>query len=176
MHIHRLKLGTGLAAGILLLGTGSAVPQVPGPFTLAQATAGHAAYLENCASCHSRTLQGGGEAPRLVGNAFISSWGQRGANEFYGVIKASMPLGNGNSLTPETYQQIVAFLFQANGATPGAVAFNGESQAKIASFAAAIVDSAKPFAVVGDTGEVIGEISPRAVINLLSGKDRGAGA
>ena len=135
MHIHPLKLGTGLAAGILLLGTGSAVPQVPGPFTLAQATAGHAAYLENCASCHNRTLQGGGEAPRLVGNAFISSWGQRGANELYGVIKASMPLGNGNSLTPETYQQIVAFLFQANGATPGAAAFTGESQAKISSFA-----------------------------------------
>ncbi len=50
------------------------------------------------------------------------------------------------------------------------------AKAKIASFAAAIVDSAKPFAVVGETGEVIGEISPRAVINLLSGKDRGAGA
>ena len=50
------------------------------------------------------------------------------------------------------------------------------AKAKIASFAAAIVDSAKPFAVIGDTGEVIGEISPRAVINLLSGKDRGAGA
>ena len=50
------------------------------------------------------------------------------------------------------------------------------AKAKIASFAAAIVDSAKPFAVVGDSGEVIGEISPKSVINLLSGKDRGAGA
>lgn len=135
MSFHPVKLGVGLVAGIVLFGIGSAVPQVPGPFTAAQATAGHAAYLENCASCHNRTLQGGGEAPRLVGNAFISSWGQRGANELYGVIKASMPLGNGNSLTPETYQQIVAFLFQANGATPGAAAFTGESQAKISSFA-----------------------------------------
>jgi len=135
MSFHPVKLGVGLVAAIVLFGIGSAVPQVPGPFTAAQATAGHAAYLENCASCHNRTLQGGGEAPRLVGNAFISSWGQRGANELYGVIKASMPLGNGNSLTPETYQQIVAFLFQANGATPGAAAFTGESQAKISSFA-----------------------------------------
>jgi glycine betaine/proline transport system ATP-binding protein len=49
------------------------------------------------------------------------------------------------------------------------------ARAKIASFAAAIVDSSKPFAVVGDDGEVIGEISPKSVINLLSGKDRGAG-
>jgi glycine betaine/proline transport system ATP-binding protein len=50
------------------------------------------------------------------------------------------------------------------------------AKAKVASFAAAIVDSSKPFAVVSDTGEVLGEITPRAVINLLSGKDRGAGA
>ncbi len=50
------------------------------------------------------------------------------------------------------------------------------AKAKIASFAAAIVDSPKPFAVVDDNGEVIGEISPKSVINLLSGKDRGAGA
>ena len=49
------------------------------------------------------------------------------------------------------------------------------ARAKIASFAAAIVDSSEPFAVVGDDGEVIGEISPKSVINLLSGKDRGAG-
>ena len=49
------------------------------------------------------------------------------------------------------------------------------AKAKIASFAAAIVDSSKPFAVIGDNGEVIGEISPKAVIDLLSGKDRGAG-
>jgi mono/diheme cytochrome c family protein len=47
--------------------------QVPGPFTSAQATAGHAAYLENCASCHNRTLQGGGEAPSLIGSALHRS-------------------------------------------------------------------------------------------------------
>lgn len=46
---------------------------------------------------------------------------------------------------------------------------------KITSFAAAIVDSPTPFAVTRSDGEVIGEIAPRAVIDLLSGKDRGAG-
>src|SRR5690348_6474295 len=104
MPSHPFKLGTGLAvaAAITVLGAGNAVPQAsgqaPGPFTAAQATAGHAAYLENCATCHNRTLQGGGEAPPLVGSPFINSWGRRGANELYGVIKASMPLGNANSL------------------------------------------------------------------------------
>ena len=41
---------------------------------------------------------------------------------------------------------------------------------KIASFAARIVDSKKPFAVTEDDGGIIGEISPQAVVDLLSGK------
>jgi glycine betaine/proline transport system ATP-binding protein len=51
-----------------------------------------------------------------------------------------------------------------------------EATARIASFAAAIVDSPKPFAVIGEKGDIIGEISPRAVIDLLSGKERSVSA
>lgn len=133
----RAKLGLSLAAtaAATLLGLGSAIPQVGGPFAAAQATAGHAAFVENCAACHGRSLQGSGEAPPLVGSAFLSSWGARGAEEFYAVIKASMPLGKGNSLPPETYQEIASFIFQANGATPGARPFTGAATDKIATFA-----------------------------------------
>ncbi|MGH6907419.1 MAG: quaternary amine ABC transporter ATP-binding protein [Aestuariivirga sp.] len=49
------------------------------------------------------------------------------------------------------------------------------ASAKIASFSADIIDSRLPFAVTGGDGEVIGEITSRAVIELLSGKDRGVG-
>src|SRR5882757_6503146 len=133
MPIQGLKRGAALAAVFTVLGVGSAVPQAAGPFTAAQVTAGHAAFMENCASCHNKTLQGGGEAPPLVGSAFINSWGKRGANELYGVIKASMPMGNANSLPPETYQQIVSFILAANGAAPGAAAFTGEAKDKIGS-------------------------------------------
>ena len=127
-----MSLGLAAAAATLL---GIGPTQASGPFTAAQAGAGHAAYLENCATCHNKTLQGGGEAPPLVGSAFVSSWGKRGTDELYGVIKASMPMGNANSLPPETYQQIVAFIFQANGAVPGAAPFSGEAKDKIGSFA-----------------------------------------
>jgi glycine betaine/proline transport system ATP-binding protein len=48
--------------------------------------------------------------------------------------------------------------------------------AKIASFAAAIVDQPRPFAVTDAQGSIIGEITPRAVIDLLSGRDRGTAA
>ena len=135
MQVKDLKLGAALVFGAIIAGSASAKAQTPGPFTAAQSGAGHDAFLENCASCHNKTLQGGGEAPALVGSAFINSWGMRGADELYGVVKASMPLGNANSLSPETYQQIVAFIFQANGAVAGSNPFAGESKDRIASFA-----------------------------------------
>lgn len=138
MKVRTLKLGAMLvavAAGAMALGTQSATSQAPGPFTAAQAMIGYGAYLQNCASCHNRTMAGGGEAPPLVGSPFIGSWGKRGANELYEVIKASMPMGNGGSLPAETYQQIAAFIFQANGAVAGSTAFNGTAKTPIASFA-----------------------------------------
>src|ERR1700733_685210 len=134
MPIQGLKRGAALAAVFPVLGAANAATKPTGPFTAAQIPAGHAAFVENCASCHNKTLQGGGEAPPLVGSAFINSWGKRGADELYGVIKASMPMGNAGSLSTETYQQIVAFILAANGATPGASAFTGENKDKIASF------------------------------------------
>jgi len=131
MQIKAFKLGVLMAT----MAAGAASAQTPGPFTAVQAGAGHAAFLENCASCHGKAMAGGGEAPPLVGSAFLNSWSKRGADELYGVVKASMPMGNANSLAPETYQQILAFIFQANGATAGTVPFTGDSKQKIASFA-----------------------------------------
>jgi glycine betaine/proline transport system ATP-binding protein len=49
-----------------------------------------------------------------------------------------------------------------------------DAKAKVASFAADIVDSSQPFAVMNASGAIIGEISPRRVIDLLAGKDRDA--
>jgi glycine betaine/proline transport system ATP-binding protein len=61
--------------------------------------------------------------------------------------------------------------------TPASAGADGfetvEASAKIATFAAAIVDSTKPFAVIDADGAIIGEITPRTVIDLLSGKDAG---
>jgi len=45
--------------------------------------------------------------------------------------------------------------------------------AKIASFAAEIVAAGAPFAVTGDDGAVVGEVTPQAVIDLLAGRDMG---
>ncbi len=89
------------------------------PFTDAQASAGQAAYAQSCASCHGNSLAGSGEAPALAGTAFVDSWGGRTTQELYNEIRLAMPPENPNSLGPETYAAIVAFLLKANGAQPG---------------------------------------------------------
>jgi glycine betaine/proline transport system ATP-binding protein len=48
--------------------------------------------------------------------------------------------------------------------------------AKVMSFAADIVESAVPFAVVDGHDAIIGEVTPKAVIDLLSGRGRSAAA
>src|SRR5579862_6894661 len=90
------------------------------PFTDAQASAGQAAYAQSCASCHANSLAGSGEAPALAGTAFVDSWGSRTTQELYNEIRLAMPPENPNSLGPDTYAAIVAFLLKANGAQAGA--------------------------------------------------------
>ena len=48
-------------------------------------------------------------------------------------------------------------------------------EARISSFSSAIVTSGKPFAVVDASGEVLGEVTPTAVIALLAGIDEQQG-
>lgn len=48
-----------------------------------------------------------------------------------------------------------------------------KASAKIESFAPEIVDSATPFAVEDAAGDIIGEVSPRNVIDVLAGRARG---
>jgi glycine betaine/proline transport system ATP-binding protein len=57
-------------------------------------------------------------------------------------------------------------------ASAGASAYHRvKATAKVASFAAAIVGADQPFAVEGEDGEILGEVSPRQVIDVLSGRD-----
>ena len=58
-------------------------------------------------------------------------------------------------------------------ASPGAASLRRvKAAAKVESFAAEIVESATPFAVEDASGQVIGEVTPRDVIDVLTGKGR----
>src|ERR1700728_2458161 len=128
--------GIGLAACALACSSWVAVAQQDtGPFTSGQASQGHKDYSSACASCHHENLSGGGEAPSLAGGNFIKSWGGRSTRELYDYLHAAMPLGKGGSLSDQTYQNIVAFLLEANGATAGGKAFTAETDVKIGNVA-----------------------------------------
>jgi alcohol dehydrogenase (cytochrome c) len=87
--------------------------------TQAQSTAGMSAYLGNCASCHLADLAGRNEAPPLSGGNFMAAWGSKTAGALATYIQETMPPGNRGGLGQETYQNIAAFLLQANGAAMG---------------------------------------------------------
>lgn len=122
-------------AGASLIGLGvvafEAMALEEGPFDAAQARSGRALYAANCSACHGPDLKGAGEAPPLSGGTFIGAWGGRSAADLYNQVKASMPYGNGNSLEPDTYRRIVAYVLSANGAKPSGHTFTGAETVKI---------------------------------------------
>src|SRR3984885_1643125 len=124
--------GIALAAGALAAWSWVAVAQQDtGPFTAGQTAQGHKDYSSACASCHHENLFGGGEAASLARGNFLKSWGSRSTRELYDYIHSAMPLGKGGSLSDKTYENIVAFLLEANGATPGGKPFTADTEVKI---------------------------------------------
>jgi len=124
-------LGTAVLGGAIALAQGGPT----GPFTAAQVAAGRSDYLANCAGCHGNTLAGSGDAPALTGATFTSSWGAKTTKDFYQFISTSMPYGNAGNLSAQTYTDIAAFLYAANGAEPGNTPYTKDTAVSIGSIA-----------------------------------------
>jgi len=123
------------AAALIALGGAYAYAQGQGSFTQAQATAGHSAYAASCAGCHRANLAGGGDAPALGGNGFMSSFGGRSTKDLYQFIAKSMPAGAPGSLSEEQYTNITAYLLWANGAKAGSTVFSKNTDVKVSTIA-----------------------------------------
>jgi S-disulfanyl-L-cysteine oxidoreductase SoxD len=83
-------------------------------YTEAQAERGKDAYEKDCAFCHLSDLAGQGFAPPLIEDTFKQRWEDGTLNDLYVVIKATMPQDKPDSLTADTYADIVAFLLKSN--------------------------------------------------------------
>lgn len=117
-----VAFGAAIVIGALTADTMAQTRTAPGPFTDAQAQAGHAAYAQSCAACHLNNLGGASEAPPLAGAAFMGNWRNRTTQDLFTGIKA-MPLDNPGSLSGDAYASLLAFLLKANGATAGTTPF-----------------------------------------------------
>jgi PQQ-dependent dehydrogenase (methanol/ethanol family) len=134
----RFRKSSGPALVILSAAVGMvaiAQQRPAGPFTAAQATAGRAAYQENCSGCHLPDLAGRNEAPPLAGGNFMNTWGGRTTRELLALIQTTMPPGSPGALGPEVYAEIGAYILQANGAMPGNQALTANTSVAINSVA-----------------------------------------
>jgi mono/diheme cytochrome c family protein len=85
-----------------------------GVYTEEQASRGQAQYLRACASCHAADLRGGSTAPSLVEESFSFQWADTTVGELLERIRTLMPSDRPNSLSSQTYRDVVAFILKAN--------------------------------------------------------------
>jgi mono/diheme cytochrome c family protein len=112
------------ALGALAATTGYSFAQnTPGPYTVAQATAGAALYAANCTDCHGAKLEGG-TGPALAGDAFISQWNGQTAADVYSGMSTQMPMTSPGSLKPAEYLALMAYILQQNKYPAGPAALD----------------------------------------------------
>src|SRR5262245_14725838 len=91
-----------------------------GWYTREQAANGHLQYAAKCGVCHGADLKGGG-APELKGPGFAAKWNGKSLEELYTYSRQQMPKGNGDSLPPQDYADIVAYMLSQNGIASGSI-------------------------------------------------------
>src|ERR1700738_4234248 len=119
------------AIGFIQLPTKAQQPGKTVLFTGEQANAGRATYQIKCSTCHLPDLKGSNEAPPLAGNNFANAWRDRSTSDLFNRIRNTMPLNDPGLLTDDETVNIVAYILQANGATPGSQALTSTTMAPI---------------------------------------------
>ncbi len=90
-----------------------------GVYTEEQAERGARTYLQVCAGCHGEDMRGDSNSPSLVGMSFMFLWEERSLGELFASIQTEMPPTNPNSLSRESYLDVLAYLLQANSFPAG---------------------------------------------------------
>ena len=121
-----------LAVTSALIGAQASRTVQDGVYTTAQAERGQAIYAKRCASCHGNTL-GGGQAPPLVGDAFVANWRSEPLFTLVDKIQHTMPADAPGDLTAAQSSDIVAHLLKTGGFRAGSteLASSEESLKKI---------------------------------------------
>ena len=115
----------------LLAGTAFTLPALADevPFTEAQAEAGKVIYKEICQLCHGTSLSNGQFGTPLRGSFFRKKWTGKKLGELMQFTMESMPPDNKNSLAPEQYAAVLAYILSRNDLLPGTAAMPTDSQA-----------------------------------------------
>jgi quinoprotein glucose dehydrogenase len=112
----RALVALGIFAAIVASARGAAQTTVwDGVYTEAQAKRGEAAYLKDCASCHKEHLLGDDDyANPLIGPVFLARWNNKTVGDLYEKNKTTMPANNPDTLKPQEYLDITAYLLRTS--------------------------------------------------------------
>lgn len=119
------QVAKGMAVACAVAGTVAvAMARAPqttwdGVYTEEQATAGETAFQAHCATCHMPDMDGGEDAPPLVGAVFSGVWNGRSVGELARKIRTRMPQDDPGSLSREAVADIVAAILHRNGFPAG---------------------------------------------------------
>ncbi|TAN06555.1 MAG: transporter substrate-binding domain-containing protein [Rhodanobacteraceae bacterium] len=94
-------------------------------YTQAQATAGKQKFLDDCALCHGKQLEGF-VGPALKGKHFAPAKADYHVSDIFAIVSKNMPASDPGSLDHQTYVEIMAFLLQENGYPAGSKALTFE--------------------------------------------------
>jgi len=83
-------------------------------------------YVPKCGVCHGADLKGGG-APELLGKGFRRQMEWQAAVGPLTYIRQQMPKGNGDSLSPQEYADITAFILSRNAIPAGNIKYTADS-------------------------------------------------
>ncbi len=120
----------GIALVLVLLGVDPvAAQEAVAGFSAAQAEHGGDLYRDHCSLCHGADLSSAEFAPSLKGARFRRQWGGQNAAALHGYVSRTMPPSQAGSLSPQDYSDVLAFILQANGASPGAVPLPSDPEA-----------------------------------------------
>jgi mono/diheme cytochrome c family protein len=85
-----------------------------GVYAVEQAARGREVYDKICAECHST-----GEAPNLLGNAFLRRWFEETLDVPFTKMRTSMPDDAPGSLAIDMYVDVLSYMLEAGGLPPG---------------------------------------------------------
>ncbi|MET3924521.1 c-type cytochrome [Devosia sp. 2618] len=138
------------------LGVGSATAA---SFTAEQSAAGQTSYNSQCAQCHGRQLEGP-EAPGLAGSDVMQNWDTVGG--LYDFISVAMPPSAPGQLGEDTYVNIIAYIMQFNGATPGDTPLTSDRDYLVSLAAETAAGAASMAAAAADAGGAATSTAPAA--------------
>ncbi len=90
-----------------------------GVYTDAQAERARATFDSICTQCHTLAPGGNTRGGAVSGDKFWATFTQKSVGDLLGYVSKNMPNGNGGSLAPSTYNDLVALILKANGFPAG---------------------------------------------------------